>query len=115
MKISRTIKTLGAGLAVAASAVLFTAPGAQAANMVTPCNSNAYYQTIKTNGEAFCFANYGDVYVTVLNTITLSTGNNSGMVTYKSSITPETTSPLRPKWWRGSFGGAVNVITVHIR
>lgn len=91
-------------------------PAANATDLVTCGTRTDFYETIKTNNSYFCFANYGDITVTVYDTISLSTGNNDGWITYYDPGTGTTkNSTYRGHWYYGSFPYGMTTTAVHLR
>lgn len=115
MRMRTKIRTTVVGIAAVAAMALTGLPAANADTSMVSCTSNAFYHTIKTNGDAYCFANPGDIYVNVLDTITLKTGNNFGWVAYKSIYGGQQSSPKRPKYYTGSFSSPLWVQVVSLR
>ena len=115
----KVLKKFAATIAVAAavsSGALVAAPAANATNAVS-CSSGGDFYKILSHTEWQCFANYGDLNVFQQNTYSLSTGNNSGYITYRNNVDGQIwNSTYRGKYYVGYFDYPyVNTLQVHIR
>lgn len=116
MKLVRKMVVATLGLALIGGVGLVGIPTANATSLVDCGNRTDFFKLTTDGGRSLCFVSSGDAATTLYGLRYLSTGNNSGWVTYRDvSWGIWYDSPYRPRWFRGSFNSPVIGGAVHIR